>query len=146
MLSSSSLLKNKEVLVDKWPGKIWEQWAKFFMVASRSWTWHFLHSTSVIVWVGKSSWWFINTYGSSYLHFGFGSMPPTHHSVADIFKWSHSVIKNSSICNTHKPSFSWPSSLNIAISSHTLVSEISNSYFAIRWLPVDNKSISRKFN
>ena len=35
----------------------------------------------------------------------------------------------SSFWNTHKPSFSWSSSLKIAISSHTFVSEISNSMF-----------------
>ena len=44
---------------------------------------------------------------------------------------SREVIQwhTSSFWNTHKPSFSWPSSLKIATSSHTLVSEISNCMF-----------------
>ena len=56
-------------------------------------------------------------------------MLPSHHSVADMFKRSPpSDIPHLSE-NTHKPSFSWPSSLKIATSSHTLVSKISNSVF-----------------
>ena len=44
---------------------------------------------------------------------------------------SREVIQwiNSSFCNTRKPSFSWPSSLKIAISSHILLFEISNYPF-----------------
>ena len=144
MLSSSILLKNKEVLVDKRPRKIWEKWAKFLYVSKsllNMWL-PSLHVHDYLGWViiltVHSHLWFI----IPSLRFWFNAAKS---SQCCRYVQEKSSSEYSSFCNTHKPSFSWPSSLKIAISSHTFVSEISNSNFAIRWLPVDDKSLSKKF-
>ena len=115
MLSSSILLKNKEVLVEKWPGKIWESEHKFLQ-----WQVTLEHDTSLhhcdcLGWV-------IFLMVHSYIWF---IMPSLRFwvNVANSSQYlqyiqEKSSSKSSFFCNTHKPSFSWQSSLNITISNH----------------------------